>query len=162
MLRKNNFLVVGLLSVLFLSCDKNRVFDEYQEIDGSWHKGQKVTFAFDQNDTITNYNMFVNIRNNNSYPFNNLFLIVSLLQPDGVTKVDTLEYQMAKEDGTLLGDGFSDIKESKLWYKENTRFPKVGKYTVNIQQAVRETGKVSGIEQLQGISEVGFRIEKAE
>jgi len=152
MLRKNNFLVVGLLSVLFLSCDKNRVFDEYQEIDGSWHKGQKVTFAFDQNDTITNYNMFVNIRNNNSYPFNNLFLIVSLLQPDGVTKVDTLEYQMAKEDGTLLGDGFSDIKESKLWYKENTRFPKVGKYTVNIQQAVRETGKVSGMEQLQGIS----------
>ena len=106
--------------------------------------------------------MFVNIRNNNSYPFNNLFLIVSLLQPDGVTKVDTLEYQMAKEDGTLLGDGFSDIKESKLWYKENTRFPKVGKYTVNIQQAVRETGKVSGMEQLQGISEVGFRIEKAE
>ncbi|UUC46225.1 gliding motility lipoprotein GldH [Flavobacterium cerinum] len=162
MLRKNNFLVVGLLSVMLFSCDKERVFDEYQEIDGSWHKNQKVSFAFDQNDTIANYNMFVNIRNNNSYPFNNLFLIVSMLQPDGVTKVDTLEYQMAKEDGTLLGDGFSDIKESKLWYKENTKFPKQGKYTVSIQQAVRETGKVNGIEQLQGVSEVGFRIEKAE
>lgn len=162
MLRKNNFLVAGLLSVILFSCDKERVFDEYQEIDGSWHKNQKVSFAFDQNDTIANYNMFVNIRNNNSYPFNNLFLIVSMLQPDGVTKVDTLEYQMAKEDGTLLGEGFSDIKESKLWYKENTKFPKPGKYTVSIQQAVRETGKVNGMEQLQGVSEVGFRIEKAE
>lgn len=162
MLRKNNFLVIGLLSVLFVSCDKNRVFDGYQEIDGSWHKDEQVSFTFDQNDTITNYNMFVNIRNNNNYPFNNLFLIVSMLQPDGVTKVDTLEYQMAKEDGTLLGDGFSDIKESKLWYKENTKFPKTGKYTVSIQQAVRETGKIGGMEQLQGVSEVGFRIEKAE
>lgn len=162
MLRKNNFLVAGLLSVMLFSCDKERVFDEYQEIDGSWHKNQKVAFSFDQNDTIANYNMFVNIRNNNSYPFNNLFLIVSMLQPDGVTKVDTLEYQMTKEDGTLLGEGFSDIKESKLWYKENTKFPKPGKYTVSIQQAVRETGKVNGMEQLQGVSEVGFRIEKAE
>lgn len=162
MLRKNNFLVIGLLSVLFISCDKNRVFDGYQEIDGSWHKDEQVSFTFDQNDTITNYNMYVNIRNNNNYPFNNLFLIVSMLQPDGITKVDTLEYQMAKEDGTLLGDGFSDIKESKLWYKENTKFPKIGKYTVSIQQAVRETGKIGGMEQLQGVSEVGFRIEKAE
>ena len=42
------------------------------------------------------------------------------------------------------------------------KFAKKGKYTVSIQQAVRETGKVSGMEQLQGISEVGFRIEKAE
>lgn len=163
MLQKNNFLIIGIaLSLVLFSCDKKRVFDEYQEIDGSWHKNQKVTFSFEQNDTITDYNMFVNIRNNNSYPFNNLFLIVSMLQPDGVTKVDTLEYLMAKEDGTLLGDGFSDVKESKLWYKEKAKFPKIGKYTIDIQQAVRETGKVSGMEQLGGISEVGFRIEKAE
>jgi uncharacterized membrane protein len=31
---------------------------------------------------------------------------------NGFTKVDTLEYQMAEPDGTLLGN--SDLKESKL------------------------------------------------
>ena len=148
------------LSLSLLSCDKKRVFDEYQQIDGSWHKKQKVSFAFEQKDTVQNYNMYVNIRNNNDYPYNNLFLIVSMLQPDGVTKVDTLEYQMANPDGSLMGEGFSDVKESKLWYKENEKFPKAGKYVVSIQQAVRETGKVPGVEQLQGVSEVGFRIEK--
>ncbi len=25
---------------------------------------------------------------------------------------------MAQPDGTLLGEGFSDVKESKLWYLE--------------------------------------------
>nr|WP_294934654.1 gliding motility lipoprotein GldH [uncultured Flavobacterium sp.] len=161
MLQKNKILLFGMaLSLSLLSCDKKRVFDEYQQIDGSWHKKQKVTFAFEQKDTVQDYNMYVNIRNTNEYPYNNLFLIVSMLQPDGVTKVDTLEYQMANPDGSLMGEGFSDVKESKLWYKENARFPKAGKYVVSIQQAVRETGKVPGVEQLQGVSEVGFRIEK--
>jgi gliding motility-associated lipoprotein GldH len=131
MSRNNRFLIFGFaLALLFVSCDKNRIFDEYKEIDGSWHKKQKVTFAFEQKDTVQDYNMFVNIRNNDDYPYNNLFLIVSMLQPDGVTKVDTLEYQMANPDGSLMGEGFSDVKESKLWYKENTKFPKVGKYVV--------------------------------
>lgn len=159
--QRNKILIfVFALSLSFFSCDKKRVFDEYKEIDGSWHRKQKVTFTFEQKDTIQDYNMFVNIRNNNDYPYSNLFLIVSMLQPDGVTKVDTLEYQMAYPDGTLMGDGFSDVKESKLWYKENAKFPKAGKYVVSIQQAVRESGKVPGVEQLKGVSEVGFRIEK--
>ena len=98
------------------------------------------------------------MRTNNNYPFNNLFLIVSLELPNGFTKVDTLEYQMANPDGTLLGDGFSDIKESKLYYKEKVKFR--GKYKVHIKQAVRENGKVPGVNTLEGITEVGFRIEK--
>jgi len=152
MSRNNRFLIFGFaLTSVFVSCDKKRIFDEYKEIDGSWHKKQKVAFTFEQKDTIQDYNMFVNIRNNNDYPYSNLFLIVSMLQPDGVTKVDTLEYQMANPDGSLMGEGFSDVKESKLWYKENAKFPKIGKYVVTVQQAVRETGKVPGVEQLQGV-----------
>jgi hypothetical protein len=61
-------------------------------------------------------------------------LIVSIEKPNGYTKVDTLEL-MASPDGTLLGEGFTDIKESKLFYKENVRFK--GKYKVSIKQAVR-------------------------
>jgi gliding motility-associated lipoprotein GldH len=88
-------------------------------------------------------------------------VIVSLEQPGGVTKVDTLEYQMADADGNLLGNGFTDIKESKLYYKERQRFKK-GIYKVHIRQAARKTGKVTGVEKLEGITEVGFRIEKTD
>ena len=80
--------------------------------------------------------------------------------PNGFTKVDTLEYEMADVDGTLLGDGFSDVKESKLFYKENVRLR--SKYKVHIKQAVRENGKVPGVTALNGITDVGFRIEKKE
>jgi hypothetical protein len=35
-----------------------------------------------------------------------------------------------------------------------------GPYKVSIKQAVRQTGKVAGVVQLDGITEIGFRIEK--
>ena len=92
-----------------------------------------------------------------------MFLIVQLQQPGTkLTKVDTLEYQMANPDGSLMGDGFTDIKESKLWYKENVKFPKAGKYTITIQQAVRKSGEVPGVEELDGVTDLGFRIESTE
>ena len=156
---KNSTLFI-LVSILFISCDEKRVFDEYKSVGNAWHKDSIVTFNLPELDSTKRYDLFVNLRANNAYKFNNLFLIVALEMPNGFTKVDTLEYQMADPDGTLLGDGFSDIKESKLFYKENVRFR--SKYKVSIKQAVRENGKVPGVKALDGITEVGFRIEKKE
>ncbi|NHN26944.1 gliding motility lipoprotein GldH [Flavobacterium jejuense] len=151
------FLVV---IILFISCDEERVFDEYKALNGKWKKEDVIRFTFDQNDTINPYNLFLSIRNNNEYPFNNLFVTVTLKQPDSLVKIDTLEYAMANPDGSLMGEGFSDIKESKLWYQENFVFKQKGNYTIEIQQALRETGSVLGVEELNGVTDVGFRIEK--
>lgn len=162
MLLKNSIVFLAVL-FLFCSCDKKRVFDDYTSLDGSWHKDSIVAFEIEQADTVSEYNLFVNIRANNSYPYSNLFLIVEMQQAGTrLTKVDTLEYQMANPDGTLMGDGFTDVKESKFWYKENVRFPKPGKYIFSIQQAVRQGGKVGGDAELNGITDVGFRIESKE
>ena len=149
-----------LIVILFSSCDKKRVFDEYKSVGSAWHKDSIVTFTLPELDSTKRYNLFINVRDNSNYQYNNLFLIVALELPNGFTKVDTLEYQMADTDGTLLGNGFSDIKESKLYYKENVRFR--SKYKVYIKQAVRENGKIPGVTALDGITEVGFRIEKKE
>ena len=154
---KNSVLLL-LVVILFFSGDEKRVFDEYKSVGNAWHKDSVVTFDLPVLDSTKRFNLYVNLRDNNDYPFNNLFLIVAIEKPSGFTKVDTLEYQMAKPDGSLLGDGFGDIKENKLFYKENVKF--TGKYKVHIKQAVRENGKVPGITALDGITEVGFRIEK--
>ena len=153
-----NSALLLLIIILFFSCDKKRVFDDYQSVGTAWHKDSIVSFNLPELDSTKRYNLFVTLRDNNNYPFNNLFLIVGLEMPNGFTKIDTLEYQMANPDGSLMGDGFSDIKENKLFYKEKVRFR--GKYKVNIKQAVRENGKVPGVNELDGITEVGFRIER--
>jgi gliding motility-associated lipoprotein GldH len=159
---KNSLAAMALL-FLVCSCDKKRVFDEYAALDGKWNKDSIVSFEFEQKDTVSKYNLFINVRDNNDYKYNNLFLIVQMQQPGTqLTKVDTLEYQMANPDGSLMGQGFTDVKESKLWYKDNITFPKPGKYLVTIRHAVRKGGEVPGVEVLEGITDVGLRIESIE
>lgn len=162
MLLRNSFFIAAASLLLFCSCDKKRVFDEYKPLDGKWHKDSVMSFKFEQKDTVSAYNLFVTMRNNNNYPYNNIFLIVEMQQPGGLTNSDTLEYPMAYPDGTLMGEGFTDIKESKLWYKKRQQFPKSGTYIVNIKHAVRQGGKVTGVEELEGVTDVGFRIESTE
>lgn len=151
-----------LIFFSLLSCDKKRVFDEYQSVGKSWHKDSIVSFDLPQLDPKKTYNLYVNVRDNDAYPFNNLFLIVSLEQPNKQIKVDTLEYQMTNPDGTLLGEGFTDIKENKLFYKDKVSFTQKGLYKVHIKHALRQTGKIGGVTSLNGISDVGFRIESTD
>jgi gliding motility-associated lipoprotein GldH len=158
---KNKILFV-LLPFLAISCDKKRVFDEYKSVGNAWHKDSIVSFELPKLDPKETYNLFINVRDNDNYAFNNLFLIVVLEEPNKRIIVDTLEYQMTNPDGTLLGDGFTDIKENKLFFKENVKFNQDGIYKVRIQQAVRQNQKIEGVSLLKGISDVGFRIETLE
>ena len=153
------FLLVPFFAI---SCDKSRVFDAYKSVGNSWHKDSIVAFDLPKLDSKKQYNLYVNIRDNDDYAFNNLFLIVALEEPNKRVIVDTLEYEMTNPDGTLLGEGFTDVKENKLYFKGNVVFNQKGIYKVRIKQAVRQTGKIEGIESLSGISDVGFRIESLE
>ena len=69
---------------------------------------------------------------------------------------------MTNPDGTLLGDGFSDIKENKLFYKGKQQLTQKGAYKIHIRHATRQTGKIEGVTLLPGITDVGFRIESTE
>ena len=154
-----NSIIFIFLLFLVTSCDKKRVFDDYKSVCKNWNKDSIVTFDLPKLDPKKAYNLYVNVRDNDEYPFNNLFLIVSLEQPNRKVQIDTLEYQMTNPDGTLLGEGFSDIKENKLFYKDKVSFTQKGLYKIHIKHAVRQTGKIEGVDTLPGITDVGFRIE---
>ncbi len=160
-MQKSN-LVILLLSLFFVfSCDSNRVFDAYKTVPNSWNKNDIIEFKINSTDTLTPCDLFVNLRNTKAYKYSNLFLIVEMNFPNGKTIKDTLEYRMTTPDGTFLGTGLASVKENKLWYKEKVVFNEVGDYTVKIQHAMRKNGSVKGIANLEGVTDVGFRIEKS-
>jgi gliding motility-associated lipoprotein GldH len=165
-LRKTNWLFPAIISCfLVTNCDSNAVFDAYKPIPNQWNKDTVASFNFKAPDTTKTYNLFVNLRNTNDYKFSNLFLIVELNYPNGKAVKDTLEYKMAAPNGELLGTGFSDVKENKLWFRGFDgpfKFTEDGDYTVNIQHAMRNNGDIKGIVNLEGITDVGFRVEYAQ
>ena len=161
---RNNLFFIWVF-LCFASCDSNVVLDEYRSISEPWHKDEVIEFKVTPPDTLNPYSLFVNIRNTNDYKFNNLFLIVEMNYPHGKVVKDTLEYRMTSPEGKFLGTGFTDIKENKLWYKGYEKpfiFSESGDYIFKIQHAMRENGSIGGLEKLDGIIDVGLRIERPE
>lgn len=128
---------------------------------GSWSMDNPINFEFSKLDSVQTHNMFINIRNDNTFQFNNLFLITELEYPNGNTLKDTLEYKMAKPGGEWLGKGLGSIKENKLWFQEKIVFSDSGVYRVSISHAMRKNGDVDGIYVLNGITDIGLEIEKS-
>ena len=122
-LKINNFsIVLGALFLMF-SCTDKTDFNTYKSVaTEGWKANEKVMFEFDVKDTISPKNLFINIRNNSEYAYSNLYIITELIFPNETTIIDTLQYEMADETGRFLGNGLTEIKENKLFYKENKTF----------------------------------------
>ncbi|PHS10779.1 MAG: gliding motility lipoprotein GldH [Kordia sp.] len=155
-----NYLVLLVAIISLTACDSKHVLDEYKTIPNTWNRDAIIDFNFKAPDTVAAYDLFINVRNNSSYEFSNLFLIVKITSPSNNKVIDTLEYEMTTPRGEWLGTGFSEIKENKLWYKEQFHFKEEGEYNVNITHAIRKNGATKGVSELKGVTEVGFRIEK--
>ena len=144
------------------SCDDSIVKTDFKATkNGSWNKDSIVEFSFSELDTIQKHHMYINLRNDNTFPYSNLFLIAELEYPNDEIVTDTLEFIMAQPDGTWLGKGYGSIKENKLWYKENIVFPSSGVYTLRLSHAMRKNGDVDGVVNLEGITDVGYEIVKS-
>lgn len=159
---KKLFFILFLLVFASGCNDGKTVYSEYRSTEnGSWNKDNTIEFNFSELDTINAHNLYINIRNDNMFSYSNLFLIAELNYPNGETVKDTLEYEMALPDGQWMGKGHGSIKENKLWYKENIVFPSSGVYTLQLSHAMRKNGNVDGVMDLEGITDVGFQIEKS-
>lgn len=157
-----SYLFLMLAIFLLASCNTTGVTSEYKSLKGAvWNKDDILEFSFTKMDTVQEYNMFINVRNDDTFPYSNLFLITSLSTPEGEVLQDTLEYSMALPDGTWLGKGTGSLKENKLWYKENIVFPVSGVYTLEVSHAMRKNGTVQGVISLEGITDVGIEITKS-
>ncbi len=150
----NRLIVIIIVLAGLSACDAGRVFDQYKEIpDSAWHKDSVVVFHVPVDDTLQNHNLLVQIRNETSYSFSNIWLFIEIKQPDGKTVKDTFEVVLADPSGRWLGEGYGGLKTRQAIYRRDVYFPMSGEFTVAIQQGMRE-------EILEGIHDVGFRVEK--
>lgn len=159
-LRTSKIAILIVVPMLLFACTTDMLVSEYRSMGGLWQKNDPVSFEIPEMDSSKVYNIFLNVRNTNEYPFNNIFLIATMEFPNGKTLVDTLEYKMAYPNGEWMGEGLGSIKENKLWYKEGVRFFESGNYNISITHAVRNNGEVDGVSSLEGISDVGYSIEE--
>lgn len=150
-------LAAGLWAVLSLyGCDRNRVYEEYREIpDYRWNRADTVSFDTEIKDTNEAYNLVLNIRNGENYPYRNLYLFLNTGYPDGRQSLDTLEFRFYEENGTPLGKCSGDICNNSFLLSENIRFDQAGKYRFSFVHGMRRDDQI-----LPYVMDIGLRIEK--
>jgi gliding motility-associated lipoprotein GldH len=160
----NNLFFFSLL-ILLLSCascgGKETLFREDQNTPNGWRLDQPAVFTIQEN-LSSPVDLYIHLRNDQAYPFSNIFLIATVKSKDSLIESDTLEYAMAKYNGEWLGTGFSSVKESKLWWKENWQTQEAFPLTIEIAQANRVSGREKAAAQLAGIVSIGLSINARE
>lgn len=155
----NSFKILGLLFFAFtlFSCDGNKVFEEYIEVENEvWKRENIASFEFAVKDTTSKHNIYINIRNKGDYANSNLYLFVTMQGPDGSLLKDTVNCILADDRGKWLGSGIGDLWDLRIPYIGGFKFAQTGKYIISYEQAMRvENG-------LEGITDVGVRVEKAD
>lgn len=151
----NKKLLILWLHFLFFSCHSPALYDQYQAIEETtWEKNKEYYFTFDIKDPSVLYDIHLEIRNSNLYPYQNLWIFYSEEPPIGSLRRDTLECMLADEFGKWYGEGIS-LFQSSFPLRKQYQFPHAGQYTFGIRQGMRDDA-------LKGIQEIGLRVERSQ
>lgn len=147
------FAIVTICLAAQYACNFNTLYDKAVDIPkGLWSVSNPVIFAFPVTDTLSSYSIIFTLRNNNNYPYSNLFVFVDTQSPNGHSRRDTVEVALADIKGKWLGKGIGGIWQNNFYFRKNIRFPQSGDYQIKLSQAMRDKN-------LEGIIDVGIKIE---
>ena len=144
------FLIAAAIT-LFTACSDNALYDHYQPVEKPWSKDHVYYFTYDIEDNTVPYDLTLEIRNNNLYPYQNLWLLCAEELPVGGMTRDTIECMLADDYGMWKGSGIS-VHHLNIPLRSRYLFPHKGQYTLSIRQGMRD-------ENLNGIEAIGLRIE---
>lgn len=149
-------ILLMIIVVALSSCTEVPAYVSYESIaDQTWDRNNEISFDVDMQDTISLFDIVVNIRNTTNYRYQNFWMFIESESPEGTVEKDTVECILANNRGEWLGNGFFSIHEMPVLYLNNIQFPQKGNYHFEIRQAMRDSI-------LLGIHEVGLNIIKKE
>jgi len=153
-LKKRSLVFISSLLILF-SCTTIDLYEKIVPVPNhEWSSNFLPRFRFEIKDTLANYQLFLILRHNDKYNYNNIWLNLYIKGPDNTVQKFQIEKLLATNTEGWLGSGMDDIYDHRLPLTSSPiRLSKPGQYVFTIQQIMRE-------DPLKHIMDVGLRIEK--
>jgi gliding motility-associated lipoprotein GldH len=145
-----------IFAVMLVSCnDQQAIIDTNIELDKfNWSYSEKVKIPFTIEQVEKSYNLFLNLRHTSDYKYSNIFLLIQIIDPNGKKTTERKEFKLALPDGEWLGSGSGNLYSYQILFKENFKFTLKGKYTIELEQNMRDNP-------LDYITDAGIRVERA-
>lgn len=154
---RNLILPLLLASIVGLTgCMQSQQYQKQAAIpSGQWSSAFQPEFTIDVIDSQAKYDIYVLLRNDNSYSISNLWIKLYVLPPgaESYKIYDRIELSLADASGKWLGRKFGDFWELKtpIVLSDTTMFNKPGTYNIKFEQIMRT-------DPLVGIHNIGLNI----
>jgi len=144
-----------MMGILFASCGQQDFYLRNFPIEkGVWPADRYYRFEVPVRDSVSSYNIYLQVRNDGRYEYSNLWLFIRTNSPTGAILRDTLECRLADERGRWQGRGSGGRFSLEIPLRYRVKFPNSGTYIFEIDQGMRS-------KELKYITDLGLRIEKA-
>lgn len=150
---KKIIVAVCLIASLW-SCNKLDSFEQTVFFpQHEWTSNNQPSFQFEIKDTAARYNIYVVIRHEDSYHYNNLWLNVTTTAPGQKAITQKVNLQLANNSAGWLGAGMDDVFDHRIRITNSPIQLKKGVYHFGLQQVMRE-------DPLPALLNAGIRVEK--
>lgn len=156
-IKRSFFISIGFFCCLvFSSCQTNDLFEKTVPIPNhAWSSAFKPEFRFTIKDTTVPYRVFITLRHNDLYNYNNIWINLVSTSPGDTARQVQYELPLATKQG-WMGSGMGDVYDHRIAItptNEDLYFRKSGDYVFSLEQVMRE-------DPLQNVLDVGIRLEK--
>ena len=150
------YLILFFLSAVLSACNSDTLYEEKITLPvAGWTMADSVKYQVAIEDTTQNYDILLRVDALDSYRYQNLYVMINTLFPDGKLEKDVVSLEVSTPGGEWHGKCSSDHCAVPILIQENFRFPQKGNYTITVAQHSR-LDTIKGIEALQlTISKVG-------
>ena len=146
-------------AIIFLITSCTRI-DLYEKVvpvpQHKWNTSFKPSFSFTIKDTTAAYQLFIILRHNEKYNYNNIWLNLTAKSPVDSVQKFMVELPLATNEKGWLASGMDDIYEHRIGLTldpSRFNFNVPGTYNFTIEQIMRENP-------LLNVMNVGVRLEK--
>ncbi|MDI1235051.1 MAG: gliding motility lipoprotein GldH [bacterium] len=128
--------------------DKAIVVDEMRDIPkASWAFNQIPDFDFDIKNTQLNHNLYLNLKIQKTYPYENLYLLTHIKDTEGNIVTRRVNFNLMDENGNPNGSMSGNSISYQLPIFTNQKFNKTGKYFIALEQNMRDS-VINGVESI--------------
>jgi gliding motility-associated lipoprotein GldH len=152
---------VCLSSLLFISCNKSKIYEQRQEFDNNtWERlTDKKTIKFDNiniEKTDDVYDIYVTLRHTPYINEKQVKFVMKIISPSGIVKETVHTIKLSDRFGTKwVGDAMGDMIDVEEKCRSFVSFPEKGNYTITLTN-------LGTYDKTVGLMDMGIRIEKSD
>lgn len=138
---KSAFLLLSIFFLFFLTAcgPKYAINKTYEIVNSAWSYADSLRFEFEIADTVTIYDLSLDVKHATDFGFQNLYTRIHTQFPDGTRLSKPLSLELADKAGIWQGDCNSTSCTIEIPIQEGAYFNQAGKYVITVEQFMRDS-----------------------